>query len=249
MKTLIPTVSVTLFLVIAGTAEDGHDAALTKAPIIKHSLDDKGVHHYSIPVAYREANERSIGYLTEDNKEILEVEHLTKKDGFRFSTRRELTGAELMGIYHNRAFGMGDVPNWVELVLLSKKKVKGFPSDSYKVTIVDKTDIEPMLKQHKVALSDFTTIKRNCFDLELAMTEKEDRTLIVNTRAAKCMGHDNYSLRILNEEGEVMWQDLETLGGDLQYLRINIDEDEVKEILFHQDDHGAESLVILDQEQ
>jgi hypothetical protein len=131
-------------------------------------------------------------------------------------------------------------------VLLSKEKAKGFPSDSYKVTIVDKADIEPMLKQHKVALSDFTTVKRNCFDLELAMTEKADRTLIVNTRAAKCMGHDNYSLRILNEEGEVIWQDLETLGGNLQYLRINIDEDEVEEILFHQDDHGAESLVILD---
>ena len=73
--------------------------------------------------------------------------------------------------------------------------------------------------------------------------------LIVNTRAARCMGHDNYSLRIVNEKGEVVWQDLETLGGDLQYLRINIDEDEVKEILFHQNDHGAESLVILDPKQ
>lgn len=246
MKSLAICLSLTTSFIMTVNAEEGHDAALKKAPIIKHSVDDEGLHHYDIPVAYRDADERSIGYITKSNKSVLKAEHLTKKNGFRFATRRELTGGELMKIYNDLAGGLGDVPNWVELVLLSKAKAKGFPSGDYKVTLVAKVDIDKTLKKHKVALSDFTTIKRNCFNLELPMTEKADRTLVVNTRAAKCMGHDNYSLRIINKGGEVMWQDLETLGGDLQFLRINIDEDEVKEILFHQDDHGNESLVILD---
>jgi hypothetical protein len=246
MNSLAIFLSLTTLFIMAVNADEGHDSALKKAPIIKHSVDDEGIHHYDIPIAYRDADARSIGYITENNKNVLKVEHLTKKDGFRFSTRKELTGGELMEIYHNRAWGMGDVPNWVELVLLSKAKSKEFPSGDYQVTLVAKADIEKTLKRHKVAISDFTPIKRNCFDLELPMTEKADRMLVVNSRAAKCMGHDNYSLRIINKEGEVMWQDLEALGGDLQFLRINIDEDAVKEILFHQDDHGEESLVIVD---
>lgn len=249
MKSLAICLSLTTSFIMTVNAEKGHDAALKKAPIIKHSVDDKGIHHYDIPVAYRDADERSIGYITEYNKNVLKVEHLTKKNGFRFATRKELTGGELMEIYHDIAWGMGDVPDWGELVLLSKAKAKEFPSEDYKVTLVAKVDVDKTLKMHKVALSEFTTIKRNCFDLELPMTERADRTMVVNTRAAKCMSHDNYSLRILNKGGEVMWQDLETLGGDLQFLRINIDEDEVKEILFHQDDHGIESLVILDPKQ
>ena len=55
--------------------------------------------------------------------------------------------------------------------------------------MVAKVDIDRMLKKHKVALSDFITIKRNCFDLELPITEKADRTLVVNTWLAEPFHH------------------------------------------------------------
>jgi len=234
---------------------------LPEAPMIEHYTGSDGRHHYLLAVAYGDAEGLQDPSDTELPSPLLlpvdldclrmslpdgELLWLNKKQGVHFTTGKELTIPELSKFFDEQAYGLGKLPYWTEVVALGSPKATGYPASGFKLLHLQGGKGKEFLEKHRFSEMDFRGVSRPCNGIELRLDAHTGLIITLRSRTAMCMGHDYYSIRILNPLKEIIWEDLQSLGGDVGWLQANIDADPRHELILHQNDHGKKSVFILD---
>jgi len=179
---------------------------------------------------------------------------LHPRQGFHFTSRKPLPLSSLRKLFDEQAILIGKVPYWVEISMLGKKRITPFAVSQFKLVehenkmLVNRADMSTSdwLKRHGLSMQEFRSIPRHHANLRLPLDPETGYELSITSRTAMCDGHDFYSVRVLNAQDQVVWENTETLGGTLHFLPINLDEDLRVEIVIVEVDHGNRSVFVFD---
>ena len=212
---------------------------LPKAITYRHN--DDGTHIYVVSGIYAHSSDRDrpsdrsdvLGYVPECIDAIFDFESRR----LEMTTSRRLTLSELAYAIDDLAFSGGDVPYWDELEARDIKKSSLFSNKAYELA-----SYSGEVPMHLAWLSipkwkPLTT----AFSYDLV----EQGKLLITPTTAHCMAHSRFSVRVLDAEGRVIWQDLNTLVADLRIALTDIDRDGSHDVIIDQNDHGKSTRFLL----
>lgn len=135
------------------------------------------------------------------------------------------------------AAGGGEVPTWDELEARDLKKSELFDRDHYQIVKLD-TDFPAGLAWLGMSR---TQEVRLPFVTKFGSTG----TLLVGPTTALCMCHSRFAIRILHEDGSLIWEDSDSAYGSVQIAMADTDGDRIHEVYFETKDHGKSARYVL----
>lgn len=153
----------------------------------------------------------------------------------RFTTSRKLPFDELAKVIDEMARIGGDLPYWDELEARDIGQSSAYSAENYEIS-TPKDEFPSglawfLVPDRKVS----TPIKIDFFQ----------GTLLFIPSTAHCMVHSRFSIRILDPNGLVLWEDDKTALADVRFALADIDQDGLHEILLIRDDHGKEDRFLI----
>ena len=135
------------------------------------------------------------------------------------------------------ATGGGEVPTWVELEARDLKKSELFDRNHYQVVKLD-NDFPAGLAWLGMSRTQ---------ELRLPFVTKfwSTGTLLVGPTTARCMCHSRFAIRILHEDGSLIWEDSDSAYGAVQIAMADTDGDRIHEVYFEANDHGKSARYVL----
>lgn len=135
------------------------------------------------------------------------------------------------------ATGGGEVPTWVELEARDLKKSELFDRNHYQVVKLD-NDFPAGLAWLGMSRTQ---------ELRLPFVTKfwSTGTLLFGPTTARCMCHSRFAIRILHEDGSLIWEDSDSAYGAVQIAMADTDGDRIHEVYFEANDHGKSARYVL----
>jgi hypothetical protein len=211
---------------------------------ITHRELKASMHEYTISGIYRGAAAKSMDPKeSASNTKIMIPDALDLDFDFKlgkatFSTTRKLSLSELAYAIDDMAELGGDIPYWAELEARDLQRTKQFARLRYTIKATDEIPPDD--------LAWFWIPRDREFRMPLITTASDLGNLLVLPSTAYCMCHSRFSLRILDSEGEVIWEDQDTAYAWVKIAIANDpDEPGTHKIWLTRDDHGESAQFLI----
>jgi hypothetical protein len=232
--------------ILSGTGAIRNIRRLSNA--ISHTRLDSGRHAYTVSGIYLPES----GMTREQLEEVYRdggVTQLVCPDRFdwkfdldkktcTFEVGRELRLSELAEIIDNSAWFGGHLPYWEELECRDIPKSDRFSDHRYSVAEIHAVP----LPSHSDWV-DLSTERKNSMPISIA--KDLEGTLRITASTAHCMAESRFALRILDENGKVLWVDDTTLYGSFRVALTDLNSDGVQEILLHRTSHSQDAFFLI----
>jgi len=195
---------------------------------ITHTTTDQGAHIYQVTGIYARSAERNPSY-QEQLPDCTSFKLDPQNQTCTFTTSRELPLPELSRAFDQMAGGSGELPYWSELEARDTPPGALVGELRYSTT--------PATSEAPSGLAWFHMPREQPLRIPLGIRGRDPGTLWIVPSTAHCMSHSKYVLRILDEEGKLIWTDEKTLFADVN-IAIT---DTVHEIWINRDDHGQKA--------
>lgn len=206
---------------------------------------ESGQHEYRIvglyPADEGRAPDDSASYCASTFKYLLEedaeVEAELMDGSLVIRSSKEIPYDTLAFAIDGVAAGGGEVPTWVELVARDLKKSEHFDPNHYQVAKFD-DDFPAGLAWLGMSRTE---------ELRLPFVTKfgSTGTLLVRPTTARCMCHSRFAIRILHEDGTIVWEEADPAYGAVQIAMADTDGDRIHEIYFETSDHGKSTRYVI----
>jgi hypothetical protein len=147
-----------------------------------------------------------------------------------FVTSRKLELWELADVFDQLAGDWGDFPYWIEMENRGVKKSKEFEKKNYL--------IEEFTGEPPANLAWFSVPENRQISTLIGVNESQQGKLMFNPTTAFCMCHSRFAIRVLDEEGCLVWQDESLSFGGVRFAVADINSDGLHDILLDRYDHG-----------
>jgi len=210
-------------------------------------LEKKGsVFHYRIPKVYRteylqEGKSFWVVRLLPSVKEI----SLTENSGLLLQSDSLVAEDQMRSFLNFASTVMGTLPNWNEVLLLSREKSSSFDHEFCELGTHKEEEIQSILDEEEITLESFSRVPRNCASFQVWLDDFCLRSLLINSTSQLCMGHDRYSLRILDHEEKIVWEAENLTKGDLS-VRLKWRLGGPHTVFLHENDHGLVRLLTVE---
>ncbi|HRQ90093.1 MAG TPA: hypothetical protein PLA50_14940 [Bacteroidia bacterium] len=161
----------------------------------------------------------------------------------RFTTSRELPYDELAKVIDELAMG-GDLPYWGELEARDIGQSPAYSAENY--------EISTPKEEFPSGLAWFAVPRDRKISTSIHIDPWDQGTLlfipstgIIHSTGPCMVVHPRFSIRILDPDGLVLWEDDETALADVRFALADIDQDGLHEILLVRDDHGKEDRFLI----
>jgi hypothetical protein len=198
---------------------------------ISHKTTEDGAHSYTVTGVY-DASEEEDEIATTYEALIPECTSLTLNFENRtctFTTSRQLTFSELAYAFDDLAQLGGDLPYWLEL---EARDIEHSEAYHPKLYAVDKLD-----EEFPTGLAWFWVPRYEEFRIPFKWTPYSQGQLLIVPHTAHCMARSRFTIRILDRDGKLVWQDDGTAFGAVRLAVADTDEDGAHEIYIDRDDH------------
>ena len=222
------------------------DRGVLKLPeSVTYECLDSGKHEYRIAGLYSLEEDsdpdgsasyyaRSFEYVLEEGAEA-EVELVNGCLVIRVS--EQIPYDSLAFAIDGVASGGGEVPTWVELEARDLKRSELYDRNHYHVVKLN-DEFPRGLAWLSMSRSE---------ELRLPFTTKfwSKGTLLVSPTTARCMCHSRFAIRILHEDGYIIWEEADPAHGAVQVAMADIDSDRIHELYFETNDHGKRARYVV----
>jgi len=154
-----------------------------------------------------------------------------------FITNRKLTNSELAYAIDDLSHIGDEIPSWLELEARDIPKGEFYGQANFLV--------KPFLGDFPKALAWFWLDKRSALSAPVLVGIGSQASLRIVPTKSHCMAHSCFSIRILDSQGKLMWQEESTAFAAVRIAISDIDEDGAHEILIDRNDHGKRTRYII----
>lgn len=212
---------------------------------IHHKTLDDGRHEYTIdgvyPLDEDDEPEDFEDYCSGFFKPSADAE--AKLDGrvLTLTTSEEISYDWLAWAIDTIAGGSGDIPTWVEFEARDLVQSPRYDQGLYQVEKID-GDFPPGLAW--LGLPHDSDLR---FPFFTCLWDLKSGAILISPTTALCMCHSRFSIRILDENNQVIWKKEDPARGDVRVAIGDIDGDRVHELYFETFDHGTETRYAIKQ--
>lgn len=212
---------------------------------VTHKRLDNGHHEYRVVGLYASDKGRdpadsasycasTFGYLLPEGAQ---VEAELKDGSLVIRTSVQIHYDTLAFAIDGVAAGGGEIPTWVELEARDLKKSELFDPNHYQVV---KLEID-----FPAGLAWLGMSRTEGLRLPFVTKFWSTGTLLVGPTTGRCMCHSRFAIRILHEDGSLIWEDSDSAYGNVQVAMADTDGDRIHEVYFETDDHGKNTRYVL----
>lgn len=221
-----------------------HRGVVALPKSIKYEQLDKNRHQYSITGLYPK-EEKDVKSFEEHCVDLFklvlpegaEVEAQLKGETLMLMASQQIPHDTLAFVVDGVALGGGWLPCWSELEARDLKRANHFNPELYEI-VQQAGDFPPGLAW--VGLGD----KELRFPfLHTVMTATG--TFLIGPTTGRCMCHSRFALRVLDDQGDLLWIADDPASGLCRFASGDKDADGCHELYFETDDHGKTTRYVV----